>query len=92
MAQAFIDLICILYKVEVENQVLGRTDKEIVKHRGDESLPVLHDLYLQATALLKQFEKNEIKLSAKLQQALTYYDQALGRADGIYEDRQRLDR
>lgn len=72
LAQAFIDLICILYKVEVENQVLGRTDKEIVKHRGDESLPVLHDLYLQATALLKQFEKNEIKLSAKLQQALTY--------------------
>ena len=85
LAQAFIDLIGILYKVEVENQVLGRTEKEIVKHRGEESLPVLHDLYQQATALLKQFEKNEIKLSAKLQQALT-------RADGIYEDRQRLDR
>ena len=72
LAQAFIDLIGILYKVEVENQVLGRTDKEIVKLRGEESLPVLHDLYLQATALLKQFEKSEIKLSAKLQQALTY--------------------
>lgn len=69
MAQAFIDLIGILYKVEVENQVLSRTEKEIVKHRGEESLPVLHDLYQQATALLKQFEKNEIKLSAKLQQA-----------------------
>lgn len=69
MAQAFIDLIGILYKVEVENQVLGRTEKEIVKHRGEESLPVLHDLYQQATALLKLFEKNEIKLSAKLQQA-----------------------
>ena len=51
---------------------LGRTEKEIVKHRGEESLPVLHDIYQQATALLKQFEKNEIKLSAKLQQALTY--------------------
>lgn len=72
MAQAFIDLIGILYKVEVENQVLGRTEKEIVKHRGEESLPVLHDLYQQATALLKLFEKNEIKLSTKLQQALTY--------------------
>ena len=72
LAQAFIDLIGILYKVEVENQVLGRTEKEIVKHRGEESLPVLHDLYQQATALLKQFEKNEIKLSAKLQQALIY--------------------
>lgn len=72
LAQAFIDLIGILYKVEVENQVLGRTEKEIVKHRGEESLPVLHDLCQQATALLKQFEKNEIKLSAKLQQALTY--------------------
>ena len=72
LAQAFIDLIGILYKVEVENQVLGRTEKEIVKHRGEESLPVLHDLYQQATALLKQFEKNKIKLSAKLQQALTY--------------------
>ena len=72
LTQAFIDLIGILYKVEVENQVLGRTEKEIVKHRGEESLPVLHDLYQQATALLKQFEKNEIKLSAKLQQALTY--------------------
>lgn len=69
MAQAFIDLIGILYKVEVENQVLGRTEKEIVKHRGEESLPVLHDLYQQATALLKQFEKNEIKHFAKLQQA-----------------------
>lgn len=67
-----IDLIGILYKVEVENQILGRTEKEIVKHRGEESLPVLHDIYQQATALLKQFEKNEIKLSAKLQQALTY--------------------
>ena len=72
LAQAFIDLIGILYKVEVENQVLGRTEKEIVKHRGEESLPVLHDIYQQATALLKQFEKNKIKLSAKLQQALTY--------------------
>ena len=72
MAQAFIDLIGILYKVEVENQVLGRTEKEIVKHRGEESLPVLHDIYQQATALLKQFERNEIKLSAKLKQALTY--------------------
>lgn len=72
LAQAFIDLIGILYKVKVENQVLGRTEKEIVKHRVEESLPVLHDLYQQATALLKQFEKNEIKLSAKLQQALTY--------------------
>ena len=65
-------MIDILYKVEVENQVLGRTEKEIVKHRGEESLPVLHDIYQQATALLKQFEKNKIKLSAKLQQALTY--------------------
>lgn len=65
-------MIGILYKVEVENQVLGRTEKEIVKHRGEESLPVLHDIYQQATALLKQFEKNKIKLSAKLQQALTY--------------------
>ena len=72
LAQAFIDLIGILYKVEVENQVLGRTDKEIVKLRGEESLPVLHDLYQQATALLQQFEKNEINLAAKLQQALTY--------------------
>ena len=72
LAQAFIDLIGILYKVEVENQVLGRTEIEIVKLRGEESLPVLLDLYQQATVLLKQFEKNEIKLSAKLQQALTY--------------------
>ena len=72
LAQAFIDLIGILYKVEVENQVLGRTEKEIVQHRGEESLPVLHDIYQQATALLRQFEKNKIKLSAKLQQALTY--------------------
>lgn len=72
LAQAFIDLIGILYEVVVENQVLGRTEKEIIKHRGEESLPVLHDIYQQATALLKQFEKNKIKLSAKLQQTLTY--------------------
>ena len=87
LAQAFIDLIGILYKVEVENQVLGRTEKEIVKHRGEESLPVLHDLYQQATALLKQFEKNEIKLSAKLQQALTYMIDGLNiQPGGIYVD------
>lgn len=72
LAQAFVDLIGLLYKVEVENQVLGRTEKEIVKHRGEESLPVLHDIYQQATALLKQYEKGKVKLSAKLQQALTY--------------------
>lgn len=72
LAQAFIDLIGLLYKVEVENQVLGRTVKEIVKHRGEESLPVLHDIYQQATALLSQYKNGKVKLSAKLQQALTY--------------------
>lgn len=72
LAQAFIDLIGLLYKLEVENQVLGRSEKEIVKHRGEEAVPVLHELNQRATALLKQFEKQKVKLSSKLKQALTY--------------------
>lgn len=72
LARAFIDLIGLLYKVEVGNQVFGRTEQEIVKHRCEESLPVLHDIYQRATALLGQCERNEAKLSSKLRQALTY--------------------
>jgi hypothetical protein len=72
LAQAFIDLIGLLYKVEVENLVLGRTEKEIVKHRGEESAPILNDLHQKATALLRQYEHKKVKLSSKLQQALTY--------------------
>ena len=37
---------------------MGRSEKEIVKHRGEEAAPVLHELNQRATALLKQFEKN----------------------------------
>lgn len=72
LARAFIDLIGLIYKVEVENQVFGRTEKEIVKHRRGESLPVLHDIYQKAKALLGQCERNEVKLSSKLRQALVY--------------------
>lgn len=54
LAQAFIDLISLLYKVEVENQVLGRSEKEIVKHRGEEAAPVLHELNQRPTLLLSK--------------------------------------
>ena len=72
LAQEFIDLISLLYKVEVENLLLGRSEKEIVTHRGEEAAPVLHELNQRATALLKLFEKQKVKLSSKLEQALTY--------------------
>ncbi len=72
LADEFIELIGLLYKVEVENVVLGRTEKEIVKHRGEESAPVLHELNQRATELLRKFRQKKVKLSAKLEQALTY--------------------
>ena len=57
-----------------ENKIRGENCLALLESvlGGEESLPVLHDIYQQATALLKQFEKNKIKLSAKLQQTLTY--------------------
>ena len=51
---------------------MNNTEKEIVKHRGEEAAPVLQELNQRATALLTQFEKQKVKLSSKLEQALTY--------------------
>lgn len=72
LAREFIDLISLLYKVEVENQVLGRSEKEIVKHRGKESAPVLSELYQRAADLLRQYDAKKIDMSDKLHQALSY--------------------
>ena len=54
------------YKVEVENIVLGRTEKEIVKHRGEESAPVLHELNQRATEMLRKFRQKKVKCKQSL--------------------------
>ena len=72
LAQEFIDLISILYKVEVESIVLHRTEEEVLTARKLESDPVLNELDQRAMALLAKIKSKEVKASSKLEQALNY--------------------
>ena len=72
MAQEFIDLISILYKVEVESILLHRTEAEVLTARKLESDPVLNELDQRAMALLAKIKSKEAKASSKLEQALNY--------------------
>lgn len=56
-AKMFIDLISCLYKVEVDNLVFGRTEKDIVKVRRSISIPVLNELIQKAKSMLERYEK-----------------------------------
>ena len=56
-AKAFIDLISCLYKVEVENLVFGRTEKDIVKARKSIAIPVLNKLIQKANSMLERYDK-----------------------------------
>ena len=72
MAREFIDLIKLLYKVELENIFFHRTEEEVVKARKLESIPILSQLLQKANKLLKMSDSKKIRISEKLHQALKY--------------------
>ena len=72
LAQEFIDLIGVLYKVELESILLHRTEGEVLTARKTESIPILNELDQRAMALLAKIKSKEVKVSSKLEQALNY--------------------
>lgn len=76
LSQQFIDLIGILYRIEIEHILHGRTASEIVTARKLEAIPILNELKQKADELLDKYKKekanNRIIFSDKLHQALTY--------------------
>lgn len=72
LAQEFIDLISILYKVELESILLHRTEEEVLTARKLKSIPVLNELDQRAMALLAKIKSKEVKVSSKLEHALNY--------------------
>lgn len=71
-AKEYIELIGMLYKIEVECILLHRTEDEVATARKLESVPVLNELKQKAEMLLARCEKKEETVSSKLQQALKY--------------------
>lgn len=71
-AQEFINLIGILYKVELEGILLHRTEEEVLTARRLESIPVLNELDQRAMALLAKIKSKEVTVSSKLEHALNY--------------------
>ena len=71
-AQEFIDLIGILYKVELESILLHRTEAEVLDARKTESIPILNELDQRAMALLAKIKSKEVTVSSKLEHALNY--------------------
>ena len=71
-AEAFVNLIGLLYKVEVANILLHRTEAEILKARKTESMPVLTELYQKVSSLLKEYRRKAARISEKLRQGLEY--------------------
>ena len=72
MAQDFIDLIGLLYKVELESMLLHRTESEVLAARKLESVPILNELDQRAMALLAKIKSKEVNVSSKLEHALNY--------------------
>ena len=72
LAQEFIDLIGILYKVELESILLHRTEEEVLTARKLESIPALNELDQRAMALLAKIKSKKVKVSSKLEHALNY--------------------
>ena len=72
LAREFIELIKLLYKVELENIFFHRTEQEVVKARKDEAIPILSQLLQKATGLLKMSDSRQVTISEKLHQALKY--------------------
>jgi transposase len=71
-AQEFIDLISILYKVELESILLHRTEAEVLEARKIESIPILNELDQESALLLAKVKSKELKISSKLEKALNY--------------------
>ena len=72
LAQEFIDLIGLLYKVELESMLLHRTESEVLAARKLESVPILNELDQKAMALLAKIKSKAVKVSSKLEHALNY--------------------
>jgi transposase len=72
LAQEFIDLIGLLYKVELESMLLHRTESEVLTARKLESVPILNELDQKAMALLAKIKSKTVKVSSKLEHALNY--------------------
>ena len=72
LAQEFIDLIGILYKVELESILLHRTEAEVLEGRKTESIPILNELDQRSALLLSKVQSEELKISSKLEHALNY--------------------
>ena len=72
LAQEYIDKISVLYKVELENILLHRTESEVVQARKVESIPILHELEQAAALLLAKVKSQELKISSKLEHAINY--------------------
>lgn len=71
-ADEFIELIGILYKVEMESLLLHRTEQDVVGARKLTSIPVLNELKQKAGLLLSACEAKQETISDKLHQALKY--------------------
>ena len=71
-AEEFINLIGSLYKVELDNQLFGRTSVDIVKERKTVAIPILNELYQKAKAMLERCGNGLEAISSKLHQALVY--------------------
>ena len=72
LAQEFINLIGILYKVELESILLHRTEAEVLEARKTESIPILNELDQKSALLLAKVKSKELKISCKLEHALNY--------------------
>ena len=72
LAQEFIELIGVLYKVELESILLHRTEDEVLEARKTESIPILNELDQKSALLLAKVKSKELKISSKLEHALNY--------------------
>ena len=72
LAQEYIDLISILYKVELESILLHRTESEVLEARKTESIPILNELDQKSALLLAKVKSKELKISSKLEHAINY--------------------
>lgn len=66
LAQEFIELIGVLYKVELESILLHRTEAEVLEARKTESIPILNELDQKSALLLAKVKSKELKISSKL--------------------------
>ena len=76
LAKEYIELIGMLYKVELDSIVLHRTEAEVLTAREEVSKPIL-DLLIQKAAELQSLckieaERKRLNISSKLEHALNY--------------------